>query len=253
MVRALDPEIAARSSPTCARSASATSRSTCRGTAWAVSTRGSCLTAGLLMARRVPAVVLAALALLRSCRPAAVPAAGARRHRRGELHAGRPRFRCRRRTSRIRPAIRFSIALGKLARRSSATVAGADAPAYRVEAQAMAFWSHPGGCAGRFSCFPISFSSFEAACRRRRAGAPSAAPSARMARGALAATLLTRATPLFWLTAGRPMSDVPGLVAGTAAMALLAVGAVAAAGAGAQSGAELRCLAPSRPSSPAAG
>ena len=43
---------------------------------------------------------------------------------------------------------------------------------------------------------------------------------------ALAATALTLSSPLFWFSAARPMSDVPGLAVALAAMALLAVALV---------------------------
>jgi hypothetical protein len=42
-------------------------------------------------------------------------------------------------------------------------------------------------------------------------------------RRALAAAVLTLACPMFWFTAGRPMSDVPGLAAALVALALAAV------------------------------
>ena len=111
------------------------------------------------------------------------------------------------------PGYPIIIALGKLA----AAVGGG-------RASALAFWS---GLAAALAPFPLLalFSRLEPG------------PSARSR--AVLATLLTVVQPILWFTAGRPMSDLPGLFAALCTQALLVAafqrgraGAVATADAG---------------------
>lgn len=115
------------------------------------------------------------------------------------------------------PGYPMFVALGKIAAPVIRQVSGPNAPAYRIEAQAVAVWSIVAGALSLL-VFPYLFLAFEGV--SGEGGTPSP-PDGAQAR-ALWATLLTVSAPLIWLTAGRPMSDVPGLLAGTAAMALLA-------------------------------
>ena len=83
-------------------------------------------------------------------------------------------------------------------------------PAFMQEAQALGLLALIAG-AMLIPVLPRLFLGFEAP-----------EPSSGSTFRAVAATGLVVASPLFWLTAGRPMSDVPGLLGTFAAMAMLA-------------------------------
>jgi hypothetical protein len=94
-----------------------------------------------------------------------------------------------------------------------------------IEAGALAVW---GIVFGALAAFPLAmlFAQIE------QAGAPDAGPEANpgaprtrtlLTARAIGAMALTLACPLFWFTAGRPLSDLPGLAAALAAQALLAM------------------------------
>ncbi|MDP1570604.1 MAG: DUF2723 domain-containing protein [Vicinamibacterales bacterium] len=115
------------------------------------------------------------------------------------------------------PGYPVYIAAGKAASAVVAAVAPETA-ASRVEARALAVLSLLAGLLG----VPLLYRLF-CSLDRRGDGAAERVPWAVVQPRALAATLLTVATPLYWYMAARPMSDLPGLAAATAAQALLAL------------------------------
>ena len=102
------------------------------------------------------------------------------------------------------PGYPIVIALGKLSRLVLDRVAPSAPPGDAV--RALALWSTLFGALA-----PLAFFHFFRAVDGD-------------VRAAVAATALTVTCPLFWFTAARPMSDVPGLVAGFTAQALLLAG-----------------------------
>lgn len=100
------------------------------------------------------------------------------------------------------PGYPVFIALGKITR-TIVALGPADADSVRNEARALAIWSVIFGAMAAFPLF-IIFRSLELNDRR-----------------AAAATVLTLLSPIFWFTAVRGMSDIPGLSAACIAQAIL--------------------------------
>lgn len=103
------------------------------------------------------------------------------------------------------PGYPVYIALGKTARALLGGIAPGLPPA-RIDALALAIWSPIAGAAALIAAFSV----FRAVSTLSMA---------------LAATALLGASPLFWITGARPMSDMPGLALALTAQALLLKGA----------------------------
>jgi hypothetical protein len=103
------------------------------------------------------------------------------------------------------PGYPVYIAMGRTARAMLEGVA-ASRGALRIDSLALAVWSPIAGAAGLIAVFSIF----------RFVSTPSTA---------LGATALLAASPLFWITGSRPMSDMPGLALALTAQALFLKGA----------------------------
>lgn len=100
------------------------------------------------------------------------------------------------------PGYPIYIALGKIAVAAVGAFA-ADLPTWTVEARALSALSLIGAVAAIVAIYALLYALSGSTTR------------------ALAATALTASSPLFWYLSVRPMSDVPGLAAATAALACL--------------------------------
>jgi hypothetical protein len=105
------------------------------------------------------------------------------------------------------PGYPVYIALGKVARAVLQTLAPSLGP-LRIDSLALAIWSPVAGAVAAIAAFLIF-----------RSVSPSAM--------AVWATALLAASPLFWITGARPMSDMPGLALALTAQALFLHGATA--------------------------
>jgi hypothetical protein len=113
------------------------------------------------------------------------------------------------------PGYPVYIALGRTAR-AALGVAASQLPAVRADALALAIWSAIGGAFAIAAAWAL-FTGLQAG--PDRGGGPSGSPDWNVWAAALMA-----ATPLFWITGLRPMSDMSGLAVALAAQALLVRG-----------------------------